>query len=80
MGPLIAMFWNPGDVSSGLQSQSGQPYSQLAGGLCDHHTSCRSIELTLGINGPLEKVSLGGSLGRESTKAREQCSYHFHCL
>ena len=57
MGPLMAMFWNPGDVSSGLQSQSGQPYSRLAGELCDHHTSCRSIELTLGINGPLGRES-----------------------
>ena len=30
MGPLIPLFWTPGDVSSGFQSQSGQPYSNLA--------------------------------------------------
>ena len=29
MGPLIPLFWTSGDVSSGLQSQSGQPYSYL---------------------------------------------------
>ena len=27
MGPLIPLFWTSGDVSSGFQSQSGQPYS-----------------------------------------------------
>ena len=26
MGPLIPLFWTSGDVSSGFQSQSGQPY------------------------------------------------------
>ena len=30
MEPLIPLFWTPGDVSSGFQSQSGQPYSHLA--------------------------------------------------
>ena len=30
MGPLIPLFWTSGDVSSGFQSQSGQPYSHLA--------------------------------------------------
>ena len=30
MGPLIRLFWTSGDVSSGFQSQSGQPYSCLA--------------------------------------------------
>ena len=29
MGPLIPLFWTSGDVSSGFQSQSGQPYSCL---------------------------------------------------
>ena len=29
MGPLISLFWTSGDVSSGFQSQSGQPYSHL---------------------------------------------------
>ena len=27
LGPLIPLFWTSGDVSSGFQSQSGQPYS-----------------------------------------------------
>ena len=30
MGPLIPLFWTFGDISSGFQSQSGQPYSHLA--------------------------------------------------
>ena len=30
VGPQITLFWTSGDVSSGLQSQSGQPYSCLA--------------------------------------------------
>ena len=30
MGHLIPLFWNSGDVSSGFQSQSGQPYWHLA--------------------------------------------------
>ena len=30
VGPLIPLFWTCGDVSSGFQSQSGQPYSSLA--------------------------------------------------
>ena len=30
VGPLIPMFWTSGDVSSGFQSQSGQPYLYLA--------------------------------------------------
>ena len=29
MGPLIPLFLTSGDVSSGVQSQSGQPYSHL---------------------------------------------------
>ena len=29
MGPLIPLFWTSSDVSSGFQSQSGQPYSHL---------------------------------------------------
>ena len=29
MGPLLSMFHTSGDVSSGFQSQSGQPYSHL---------------------------------------------------
>ena len=29
-GPLTSPFWTSGDVSSGFQSQSGQPYSHLA--------------------------------------------------
>ena len=29
-GALIPLFWTSGDVSSGLQSQSGQPYLHLA--------------------------------------------------
>ena len=28
--PLILLFWTSGGVSSGFQSQSGQPYSRLA--------------------------------------------------
>ena len=30
VGPLIHRFWTSGDISSGFQSQSGQPYSHLA--------------------------------------------------
>ena len=30
LGPLIPLFWTSGDVSSGFQSQGGQPYSHLA--------------------------------------------------
>ena len=30
MGPLLPLFWISGDVSSGLQSQSGWPYLYLA--------------------------------------------------
>ena len=29
VGPLIPLFWTSGDVSSGFQSQSGQPYLSL---------------------------------------------------
>ena len=29
LGPLIPLFWTSGDVSSGFQSQSGQPYTHL---------------------------------------------------
>ena len=29
MWPLIPLFWTSGDLSSGFQSQSGQPYSHL---------------------------------------------------
>ena len=29
MGPLIPPFWTSGDVLSGFQSQSGQPYLHL---------------------------------------------------
>ena len=36
VGPLIPLFWTSGDVSSGFQSQSGQPYSHFGGGI---HTS-----------------------------------------
>ena len=30
LGPLVPLFWTSGDVCSGYQSQSGQPYSHLA--------------------------------------------------
>ena len=30
LGPLISLFLTSGDVSSGFQSQSGQPYLHLA--------------------------------------------------
>ena len=30
LGPLISLFKSSGDVSSGFQSQSGQPYLHLA--------------------------------------------------
>ena len=29
-GSLIPLFWTSGDISSGFQNQSGQPYSHLA--------------------------------------------------
>ena len=28
-GPLISQFWTSSDISSGFQSQTGQPYSYL---------------------------------------------------
>ena len=31
VGPLIPLFWTSGDVSSGFQSQGGQPYSRFLG-------------------------------------------------
>ena len=30
LGPLIPLFRTSGDISSGFQSQSGQPYSNFA--------------------------------------------------
>ena len=33
---LIPLFWTSGDVSSGFQSQSGQPYSNLVEGYVLH--------------------------------------------
>ena len=30
VGPLIPLFWTSGDISSGFQSQGGQPYLHLA--------------------------------------------------
>ena len=30
-GPLVPLFWISGDVSSGIQSQSGLPYSHCGG-------------------------------------------------
>ena len=30
VGPLIPLLWTSSDISSGFQSQSGQPYSHLA--------------------------------------------------
>ena len=30
LGPLISLFWTSGDVSSGFQSQNGQPYWHFA--------------------------------------------------
>ena len=35
MGPLISLFWISGDVSSGFQSQSRQPYSYFGRGVPD---------------------------------------------
>ena len=29
MGPRILLFWTSDDISSGFQSQSGQPYSRM---------------------------------------------------
>ena len=37
MGKLIPLFWTSGDVSSGFQSQSGQPYLHLVGVYNIHH-------------------------------------------
>ena len=34
LGPLIPLLWTFGDVSSGFQSQSGQPYSYLVEVIC----------------------------------------------
>ena len=39
MGPLISLFLTSSDVSSGFQSQSGQPYSRLAEAYVLHVTS-----------------------------------------
>ena len=35
LGPLIPRFQTSGDVSSGSQNQSGQPYSEFGKGVCD---------------------------------------------
>ena len=35
MVPLISLFWTSGDVSSGFQSQIGQPSSHFGRGICD---------------------------------------------
>ena len=29
MGPLISLFWTSGDIYSGFQTQSGQPFLYL---------------------------------------------------
>ena len=36
VGPLIPLFWASGDVFSGFQSQSGQPYLHLSGAYVLH--------------------------------------------
>ena len=47
VGPLIPLFWTSGGVSSGFQSQSGQPYSHLVEACCLRFTSgantCRPL-------------------------------------
>ena len=40
LGPLIPLFWTSGYISSGFQSQSGQPYSQ-------RHTWCTFLDIHL---------------------------------
>ena len=45
MGPMIPLFWTSGDVSSGFQSQNGQPYSHLAEVYVMYtYTSCQNAE------------------------------------
>ena len=44
-GATDTQFWTSGDVSSGFQSQSGQPYSCFDGGI---HVTC-SIRFTSGV-------------------------------
>ena len=38
-GATDTLFWTSGDVSSGFQSQSGQPYSSLAEAYVLRYTS-----------------------------------------
>ena len=40
VGPLTPLFWTSGDVSSGFQSQSGQPYLHLAEAYLLFHLWC----------------------------------------
>ena len=42
-GPLVPLFWISGDVSSGVQSQSGLPYSH-----CGGKRNIRSLRSTSG--------------------------------
>ena len=44
MGPMMHLFWTSGDISSGFQSQSGQPYS-FGRGVC---VTC-SLRFTSGV-------------------------------
>ena len=44
MGPLIPLFWTSGDISSGFQSQSGQPYLHLAKEFPEIHFWCNTCQ------------------------------------
>ena len=45
VGPLIPLFQTSGDISFGLRSQSGQPYSHFSRGIHDIH----SLRFTFGV-------------------------------
>ena len=44
MGPLIPLFRTSGDISSGFQSQSGQPYSHFSTPLAFSHIFKMNLE------------------------------------
>ena len=49
MGPLTLLFWTSGDVSSGFQTQGGQPYSHLVDAYVLHVLNI-NFKLTLNWN------------------------------
>ena len=83
VGPLIPLFWTSGDVSSGFQSQSGQPFSHFTWqwNMCNRfpeiHPWCDTCWPLGGHHG--QSVSsrylwgIGGTRNRELSCHRSQC-------